>query len=240
MTSSEPDQQFQTGASKRGSKKAKKIAERKGKTAKAIRKLKGKRSLDKENVANGADATNECNDWPAGGEKGEVSATLTVTEAATPVVTPVRGTTSDKEDEAHFGIAQNIFSTATGLWALGKTVPIITNFLGITEAVVGTVVDMLVPDLSATVDQDAVVLHLKSFDKDVVTPLVSAVLKTIEPAVSKCGEMLGLTKEVVFDHGKKEGKEEEESLSIAMCRLEKMMKEDNDVDSPMPPLVPMY
>jgi len=94
------------------------------------------------------------------------------------------------EEEPHFDVAQNVYGNAKNIWAWGKTVPVISNLLGITEAVATKVLDTTVHMDLPAIDQKAVVPQLKRLDNDLVTPVIIAVWKIIEPAVAKGDEMV--------------------------------------------------
>mmetsp|Transcript_12467 Transcript_12467/g.26541 ORF Transcript_12467/g.26541 Transcript_12467/m.26541 type:complete len:348 (+) Transcript_12467:178-1221(+) len=124
--------------------------------------------------------------------------------AAAPVATPVPATTdapmkdppvttttvTKTKEEAHFDFAQNVYGTAKNVWAWGKTVPVITNLLGITEAVATKVLDTTVHMDLPAIDEKAVAPQLKKLDDDIVTPLILAVWKLVGPAVEKGDAMV--------------------------------------------------
>ncbi len=151
-----------------------------------------------------------------------VVAEATTTAAVVPpkkTVSPVAATKPDPTgDEAHFDVAQNVYGAVKDAWAWGTTLPVVSNFLGITEAVAAKVVETTVHMDLPAIDQEAVTPQLKNLDDAVITPAILAVWKIIEPAVGKTDEMIikPVLKEVVprvlaplsiFDSKKKEEKE---------------------------------
>lgn len=92
--------------------------------------------------------------------------------------------------EARFDVAQNVYGTAKDIWAWGRTVPVVTNLLGLTEAVAAKVLDAAVHMDLPAIDREAVTPQLKRLDDVVVTPVILAVWKLIEPAIAKGDEMV--------------------------------------------------
>merc|ERR1712127_99354 len=148
--------------------------------------------------------------------------------AAKPEPTPT-------DEGAHFDVAQNVYGWTKDVWAWGTTVPVVSNLLGITEAVAAKVVDAALHTDLPAIDQDAVVPQLKKLDDGVVNPVILAVWKIIEPAMQKAEEMVvkPVMTEVVprmlaplsmFDQKKKE--------------LEAKKKEEAIGSSPAPEIIP--
>eukprot|EP00579_Thalassiosira_antarctica_P018525 CAMPEP_0201947588 /NCGR_PEP_ID=MMETSP0903-20130614/55017_1 /ASSEMBLY_ACC=CAM_ASM_000552 /TAXON_ID=420261 /ORGANISM="Thalassiosira antarctica, Strain CCMP982" /LENGTH=506 /DNA_ID=CAMNT_0048490735 /DNA_START=290 /DNA_END=1810 /DNA_ORIENTATION=- len=96
----------------------------------------------------------------------------------------------DEEEEAHFDIAQNVYGTAKNVWAWGKTIPIITTLLGLTETIATKVLDTTIHMDLPAIDENGVKSQLKKLDDDIVTPAILAVWKIIEPAIAKGVEMV--------------------------------------------------
>lgn len=165
------------------------------------------------------------------------------TEAPTKEDPKVLAETADS-DAPHFDVAQNVYGTAKNVWAWGKTVPLVSNILGLTEAVASKVLDTAVHMDLPALDQEAVVPQLKRLDDDLVTPVIAAVWRILEPAFAKGEEMVvkPVMKEVVprilaplamFDGGKKK---EEEKMKKAKIEEEKKSMIDA---SPTPEIVPL-
>jgi len=107
-----------------------------------------------------------------------------------PPVVVIAKTTKEDEEEAHFDIAQNVYGTAKNVWAWGKTIPIITTLLGLTETIATKVLDTTIHMDLPAIDENGVKSQLKKLDDDIVTPAILAVWKIIEPAIAKGVEMV--------------------------------------------------
>ncbi|KAL7533301.1 hypothetical protein ACHAXR_005157 [Thalassiosira sp. AJA248-18] len=147
-------------------------------------------------------------------------------------------TTPPQDREAHFDVAQNVYGTAKNVWAWGKTVPVIATFLDLTENVAAKVLDTAVHMDLPAIDQKAVTPQLKKLDDDIVSPMIVAIWKIIEPAVMKGEEMVvkPVLKEVVprvlaplSMFGDNDTKKKEEA---------QMKKEEMIDSSPTPEVVP--
>jgi len=146
-----------------------------------------------------------------------------------PTTAPQAATTED-DTEAHFDIAQNAYTGLKDIWSWGRSVPIITDILGLTEAVAARVLDTTVHMDLPALDSKAVTPQLKKLDDDFVTPAVLAVWKILEPVLAKSNEAVlqPVLKEVmprvllpvVFLEEKKkdwERKKEEERRAMVDC-----------------------
>jgi hypothetical protein len=108
-----------------------------------------------------------------------------------PSVVSVKKTEGDgKDDDAHFDVAQNVYGTAKNIWAWGKTVPVITTLLGLTENVASKVLDTTIHMDLPAIDEKAVKPQLKKLDDGIVTPAILAVWNIIGPAIAKGDEMV--------------------------------------------------
>lgn len=116
-----------------------------------------------------------------------------------PQAAPATAVTTNAEEEAHFDVAQTAYGAAKDVWAWGRTVPVLTNILGVTEAVASKVLDTTVHMDLPAIDEKGLTPQLKRLDDDLITPVVLAVWKIIEPAVAKGEEMVvkPVMKEVV-------------------------------------------
>jgi len=123
--------------------------------------------------------------------------TPTTTPKEDPPVTTTK--TIEIEESAHFDVAQNAYGTVKNVWAWGKTVPVVTNLLDLTETVASKVVETTVHMDLPSIDQKTITPQLKKLDDDLVTPVILAVWKFLEPAVVKGDEMVvqPVMKEVV-------------------------------------------
>ena len=117
------------------------------------------------------------------------AATTAPTKDAPPVVAPATKV-APAEEEAHFDVAQNVYGGAKDVWAWGTTLPVVSNLLGLTEAVAAKVLDVAVHKDLEAIDNEDMKPNLKKLDDDVITPVILAVWKIIEPAVGKTDEMI--------------------------------------------------
>lgn len=95
--------------------------------------------------------------------------------------------------EKHFDPASHVYDGAKGVWGWGKGVPVVSTFLGITEAVAGKVVGMAgtsLPDIDGHIKP-----HLAGLDEKFLNPAVDAIVGVILNAVDKTGDIV---KPVVF------------------------------------------
>lgn len=181
-------------------------------------------TMPSENIASNVSSGPEPVPTPKAPEPTPVIAEQTEKEGV--VMEPATAAT---EDGAHFDVAQTVYGTAKNVWAWGKTVPVITNVLGITEAIAAKVLDAAVHMDLPAIDQEAVMPQLKKLDDDIVTPVILAVWQFIGPTVSKGEELVVkpvlnevvprvLAPLAVFDRKKKEEelrqKKEEEKISM--------------------------
>ena len=86
------------------------------------------------------------------------------------------------KDKAHFDVAQNIYGATKDAWSWGKTVPLVSNVLGMTEFVALKALDTTLHMDFAQIDE-GLKTHLKILDDKAVTPAVSVVWRIIEPAI---------------------------------------------------------
>ena len=110
----------------------------------------------------------------------------TVTEEITEIVT----VDDDDDSQPHFDVAQNVYGCTKDVWAWGKTVPVLSNVLGLTEGATAKVLDVTIHMDLPTIDQDVVVPNMKKLDDVVITPTICKVWGIISPAVEKSDEMI--------------------------------------------------
>jgi len=176
-----------------------------------------------------------------------------VTATSVPLATPPKkeptpvpqAPVADREEEAHFDVAQNAYGAAKDLWFWGKSVPVVSHLLGVTEAVAAKVLDASVHMDLPALDSQVATPQLKKLDDDVVTPFILAVWKLIEPAVVEGDKLViqPVLKEVVprvlaplglFAKKKEEKAETKEAEDWAKAAARKAM-----IDiSPNPEVVP--
>ena len=123
-----------------------------------------------------------------------VSAPVTATAVtADPPIPAVSTATTKKEEEdtaPHFDVAQNVYGCTKDIWAWGKTVPIISNMLGLTEGVTAKVLDITVHMDLPTIDQNVVVPNFKKLDDEVITPAICTIWGIVNGGVTKGDEMI--------------------------------------------------
>jgi hypothetical protein len=102
--------------------------------------------------------------------------------AVVPKSAPVIKATPASDDEAKFDVTQTIYGASKDVWAFGKTVPIITHILGITDAVAMKALDVTFHVDYAAVD-DKIKPQLKKLDDGLFTPPIAAVWRFVEPVV---------------------------------------------------------
>ena len=93
----------------------------------------------------------------------------------------VRTAVPKKDEEAHFDVAQNIYGATKDAWSWGKTVPVVSNVLGMTEFVALKALDVVAMDF-VNVD-DGIKTQVEKLDDAYLTPAISAVWGFVEPAV---------------------------------------------------------
>jgi len=127
-------------------------------------------------------------------KKSTTSKTYPVTATAVPSATTSTNQAvtkpEPKSDEPHFDVAQNTYGCVKDIWAWGTTVPVVSNLLGITEAVAAKVTETTIHMDLPAIDQEAVVPNLKKLDDEIVTPAILAVWNVISPAVGKADDMI--------------------------------------------------
>jgi hypothetical protein len=176
-----------------------------------------------------------------------------VTATSVPLATPPKkeptpvpqAPVADREEETHFDVAQNAYGAAKHLWSWGKSVPVVSHLLGVTEAVAAKLLDASVHMDLPALDSQVATPQLKKLDDDVVTPFILAVWKLIEPAVVEGDKLViqPVLKEVVprvlaplglFAKKKEEKAETKEAEDWAKAAARKAM-----IDiSPNPEVVP--
>ncbi|KAL7468480.1 hypothetical protein ACHAXS_008718, partial [Conticribra weissflogii] len=107
-----------------------------------------------------------------------------------PSPSPPTSPPEELQEEAHFDLAQQVYGATKNIWSWGKTVPVLSNLLGLTEHVAAGILDKTVKMKLETVDSDVAVPKLKELDDRVVTPVILAVWRIVGPVVGKGEEMV--------------------------------------------------
>ncbi|KAL3792447.1 hypothetical protein HJC23_001565 [Cyclotella cryptica] len=109
----------------------------------------------------------------------------------TPVVAPAtKSTTTPAVEDPHFDVAQHIYTHAKDIWAWGKTLPLVTNLLHLTEAVATKLLEATLHTNLPAIDADVATPNLKKLDDQIVTPAILKVWSIVGPAVSRGEEMI--------------------------------------------------
>lgn len=157
------------------------------------------------------------------------------TVVETPALPAAKDPPVEAEDEAHFDVAQNVYGTIKGVWAWGKTVPVVSTFLGLTEAAASKFVETTISMDLPAIDQHGVTPQLKKLDGGVIDPVILAVWKIVEPALAKGDEMVvkpvmtEVVPRVLAPLGMFEKKEEEKKVDEKEAMID---------SSPTPEIVP--
>lgn len=114
--------------------------------------------------------------------KGTTMPMPTAIAVSTPKPPPPTKAAPASDGEAKFDVTQTIYGATKDVWAFGKTVPFVSNLLGITDAVAMKALDLTFHVDYAAVD-DKIKPQLKKLDDDLFTPPIAVVWKFIEPAV---------------------------------------------------------
>jgi hypothetical protein len=125
--------------------------------------------------------------------KNKKIATPVMATAVIPTPGPEATTIVEKkaDDETpHFDVAQNVYGCTKDIWAWGKTIPLLSNVLDLTEGVSTKVLDLTIHMDLPSIDQNVVVPNLNKLDEGVITPAICAVWGIIMPAVVKGDEMI--------------------------------------------------
>lgn len=111
-------------------------------------------------------------------------------EFLTMLAGPAKKTTSapKKDEEAHFDVAQNIYGATKDVWSWGKTVPVVSNVLGMTEFIALKALHVVAMDF-VNVD-DGIKSQVEKLDDALLTPAISAVWGFVEPAVGAADDFV--------------------------------------------------
>lgn len=88
------------------------------------------------------------------------------------------------KDARHFDLTQNLYGATKVVWSWGKTVPLLSNLLGMTEFIALKALDTTLHMDFAQIDE-GLKTQLKMLDDKAVTPAVSVVWRVIEPAMNR-------------------------------------------------------
>ncbi|KAK1745153.1 hypothetical protein QTG54_004444 [Skeletonema marinoi] len=93
----------------------------------------------------------------------------------------------ENESSSH-EVVQHAYGATKEVWAWGKTVPVLSNVLGLTEGVTSKFFEITIH--VDDVEKDLVIPNLKKLDDEIVSPSIGTILKIIGPAMSVGEEVL--------------------------------------------------
>jgi len=107
----------------------------------------------------------------------------------------------DEEDVFHIGdfellesesssheVVQHVYGATKEVWAWGKTVPVLSDVLGLTEGVTSKFLQLTIH--IDDVEKDLVIPNLKKLDDEIVSPSIGTILNIIGPAVAVGDEVI--------------------------------------------------
>jgi len=88
-------------------------------------------------------------------------------------------------------VVQHAYGATKEVWAWGKTVPVLSNVLGLTEGVTSKILEVTIHvDDRYDIEKDLVIPNLKKFDDEILSPLIGTILNKVGPAVSVGEEVI--------------------------------------------------
>jgi hypothetical protein len=106
-------------------------------------------------------------------------------------------TTSSKpastDPEEHADAASHLYEGVKGAWGWGKTLPVVSSFMGISEAIASKVIGIAGTDFEEIDTQ--LKPHLTKFDNGVLNPAIAAIVRALLGAAGKSDE---LVKPIIF------------------------------------------
>ena len=87
----------------------------------------------------------------------------------------------DDESNSH-EVVQHAYGATKEVWEWGKTIPVLSNVLGLTEGVTTKFLQLTIH--VDDVEKDLVIPNLKKLDDEVISPSIGTILNIIGPAVS--------------------------------------------------------
>ena len=122
----------------------------------------------------------------------KIAPTPAVVAESTPVpeATPTTEDSIVTSEDPHFDVAQTIYGTTKNIWAWGKTIPVISSILSLTEGATAKVLDVTIHMDLPSIDQDVVTPKAKELDDGVITPVICKIWELVGPAVGKGEDMI--------------------------------------------------
>mmetsp|Transcript_3763 Transcript_3763/g.5789 ORF Transcript_3763/g.5789 Transcript_3763/m.5789 type:complete len:252 (-) Transcript_3763:96-851(-) len=93
----------------------------------------------------------------------------------------------ESESSSH-EVVQHAYGATKEVWEWGKTVPVLSNVLGLTEGVTSKFFEITIH--VDDVEKDLVIPNLKKLDDEIVSPSIGTILNIIGPAVSVGEEVI--------------------------------------------------
>ena len=93
------------------------------------------------------------------------------------------------DEPTHVDAAEKIYDTVKGVWGWGKTVVIVSPFLGMAEILAGKVVESAGTSLEDV--DNAVTGKLQGLDDGILNPVIHVVVKTMMDAAIQTGDFIG-------------------------------------------------
>jgi hypothetical protein len=108
-------------------------------------------------------------------------------------VPPTPTTTVPEEEGIDMDVAELVYGKAKNVWAWGKSLPLISIGLGLTEAVAQKAASMAGTDLEK-LDKDIIQPRLVTLDSEFIAPVLKAVMDYTRPIIIKVLSPFGLIK----------------------------------------------
>ena len=93
------------------------------------------------------------------------------------------------DEPMHVDAAEKIYDTVKGVWGWGKTVVVVSPFLGMAEILAGKVVESAGTSLEDV--DNAVTGKLQGLDDGILNPVIHVVVKTMMDAAIQTGDFIG-------------------------------------------------
>lgn len=88
-------------------------------------------------------------------------------------------------------VVQHAYGATKEVWEWGKTFPVLSNILGVTEGVTNKFLEITIHHDVHDFEKDLVIPNLKKLDDEILSPMISTILNMLGPAVSAGEEVIG-------------------------------------------------
>lgn len=92
------------------------------------------------------------------------------------------------ESSSHHEVVQHAYGATKEVWEWGKTVPVLSDVLGLTEGVTTKFLQLTIQ--IDDVEKDLVIPNLKKLDDDIVSPSIGTIWNIIGPALAVGDEVI--------------------------------------------------